>query len=181
MPYCSFRLSQDGVEDKAQNRPWFNQSLNVRGMWIEELGRRIRITPVKLKYEGVICVQHDTDLYWLQQRLVWEESNETIIKPVLETVDEKGKPQQIANIAVTTLTPHMNSRFSENDWVTNNKIQAIDIDVQIDTYLILDQRKGYWITKSALLEFAAHTLPWLKIRRKKNGEIEQIITSEIFT
>jgi hypothetical protein len=180
LPYCSFRLTQDGLEKGALNRPWFNQALNVRGMWVPELGRKLRVTPVQLRYEGVVCMQHDTDLYWLQQLFVWNVSNEKLLKPVLETISEDNKRQEIQNIAVTTIVPHMNTRFSEVDWLSNNKVQTIDIEIQIDTYILMDNRRGYWLTKSALLEFATNALPHLKFKRHRNGRIEEILNTEIF-
>lgn len=181
LPYCSFRLSQDGLENRAQNRPWFNQALNVEGEWIEELGRKVRQTPIQLKYEGVICLQHDTDVYLLEQLLIWVMSNETLLEPVLATVGDDGKPAEIKNIALTNITPHMNSRFSEAEWVTNNKIQTIDIDIQVDTYLLKDNREGYWLTKTALLQFAEAALPWHEIKSDRDGNVEEIIKAEIFS
>jgi hypothetical protein len=169
LPYCSFRLSQDGAE-KSTQRPWFNQALNVEGVWIEELGRKVRVTPVHFQYEGVVCVQHDTDLYWLQQLRLWDASNEKILKPVLETENESGGKEEIKNIAVIYLTPHMNTRFSENDWVQNNKIQAIDLDIQVDTYLLLDNRKGYWIAVKSVLKFINDTMPEIILATREKGD-----------
>jgi len=175
MPYCSFRLSQDGLEKTVQ-RPWFNQALNVEGVWIEELGRKVRVTPVQLRYEGVVCVQHDTDLYWLQQLLLWVSSNETIITPTLETESDgfdgegKGKIEEIKNIGVTNVTPHMNSRFTENEWIQNNKIQAIDLDISVDTYLLLDNRKGYWIAVKSALAFLNDTMPEVISGKREKGD-----------
>jgi hypothetical protein len=168
-PYCSFRLSQDGLE-KSTQRPWFSQALNVEGIWIEELGRKVRVTPVQLRYEGVICVQHNTDIYWLQQLLLWDSSNEKLLAPVLETESDSGRQQEIKNIAVVYLTPHMNTRFTEDDWVQNNKIQAIDLDIQVDTYLLLDSRKGYWIAVKSALGFINNTMPEILTAARKKGD-----------
>jgi hypothetical protein len=169
LPYCSFRLSQDGLEKPAQ-RPWFNQALNVEGVWIEELGRKVRVTPVQLHYEGVVCVRHDTDLYWLQQLMLWDASNEKLLAPVLETESDSGDRQEIKNIAVVYLTPHMNTRFAEDDWIRNNKIQAIDLDIQVDTYLLLDNRKGYWIAVKSALNFINDTIPEILTATREKGD-----------
>jgi hypothetical protein len=169
MPYCSFRLSQDGAE-KSTQRPWFNQALNVEGIWMEELGRKVRVTPVQLRYEGVICVQHNTDLYLLQQILLWDASNEKLLKPVLETESDSGVIQEIKNIAVLYLTPHMNTRFSEDDWIRNNRIQAIDIDIQVDTYLLLDNRSGYWIAVKSGLQFIDAAVPEILTAGREKGD-----------
>jgi hypothetical protein len=169
MPYCSFRLSQDGAE-KATQRPWFNQALNVEGIWMEDLGRKVRVTPVQIRYEGVVCVQHNTDLYLLQQILLWDASNEKLLKPVLETVSDSGETQEVKNIAVVYLTPHMNTRFAEDDWVRNNRIQAIDLDIQVDTYLLLDNREGYWITVKSGLQFINNTMPGILTANREKGD-----------
>jgi hypothetical protein len=169
MPYCSFRLSQDGAE-KSTQRPWFNQALNVEGIWIEELGRKVRGTPIQLRYEGVICVQHNTDLYLLQQLLIWDASNEKLLKPILETESDSGEKQEIKNIAVVYLTPHMNTRFAEDDWIRNNRIQAIDLDIQVDTYLLLDNRKGYWIAVKSALGFIYDTMPDIFTAGREKGD-----------
>jgi len=168
-PFCSFRLTQDS-SSKSTKRPWRNQALNVEGVWIEELGRKVRVTPIQINYEGVVCVQHDTDLYWLQQLLVWDDSNETLLAPVLETVSDSGKKEEIKNIAVVDLVPHMNSRFQEDDWVRNNKIQTIDLDIQIDTYLLLDNRAGYWLTVKSTLEFINGMMPEILIAARRKGD-----------
>jgi hypothetical protein len=169
LPYCSFRLSQDGLE-KSTQRPWFNQALNTEGLWIEELGRKVRVTPVQIRYEGVICVQHNTDLYWLQQLMLWDASNEKLLSPVLETESDSGQRREIKNIAVVYLVPHMNTRFAEDDWVRNNKIQAIDLDIQVDTYLLLDNRKGYWIAVKSALGFINDTMPGILTAEREKGD-----------
>ena len=168
-PYCSYRLIQDGI-DRATQRPWFNQSLNVRGVWINELGRKVRVTPVQLKYEGVICVQHDTDLYLLQQVLLWDASNETLLSPILETEGNNGEKQEIKNIGVVYVSPRMNSRFAESDWVQNNKIQAIDLDIMVDTYLLHDNRSGYWITVKSALNFIVDMMPEVLTAGREKGD-----------
>jgi len=179
LPYCSFRLSQDGLEKNVQ-RQWFNQALNVEGIWIEELGRKVRVTPVQLRYEGVVCVQHDTDLYWLQQLLLWDASNETLLSPMLETKSDDGKKEEeIKNIAVLNLTPHMNAKFSEDDWVKNNKIQAIDLDIQVDTYLLRDNHEGYWIAKKAALAFINSTMPEALTAYREEGDEEKYPEQQI--
>ena len=171
MPYCSFRLTQDGSE-KTTARQWFNQALNVEGQWIEELGRKVRQTPMQLRYEGVVCVQHDTDLYYLQQRLLWDASNETQLTPTLETKGDGGNVEEIKNIAVVNVVPHLNARFGEDEWVRNNRIQAIDIDIQADTYILLDNREGYWIAVKSALGFLNDMMPEAVTATREKGDGE---------
>ena len=63
-PFCGFRLLQDAASAEHE-RTWFNQALNVEGMWIEELGRKVRITPITLNYEAIFCCQDDVDLQYI--------------------------------------------------------------------------------------------------------------------
>ena len=89
---------------------------------------------------------------------------------MLETESDSGVTQEIKNIAVVYLTPHMNTRFAEDDWIRNNKIQAIDLDIQVDTYLLLDNRKGYWIAVKSALNFIHDTIPDILTAEREKGD-----------
>jgi hypothetical protein len=46
-PFCSFKITQDGIQPGTQ-RNWWNPALHTEGMWLEELGRRLRLTPATI-------------------------------------------------------------------------------------------------------------------------------------
>lgn len=153
IPFCSFRLSQDGVSNDSE-RQWYNAALNSKGMWIEELGRRVTLTPMTLHYEACFCCNHDSDLYQAQQNQIYDASAETLLESFIDATDKEGKTQTLKNIIVYSNTPHVNSQFSESDWVEKNKIQTLTIDISCLTWLVRDDaHHRYSITKKVLLDF----------------------------
>jgi hypothetical protein len=153
MPFCSFRLTQDGVNAGA-DRNWWNASLNVEGMWVEELGRRVRITPMTLSYEACFICQHDTDLYWAQNANVWDKAQETIVESSIDAVAPDGAVHTLKNIIIYDAAAHMNAQYGESDWLEKNKLQTITMDIQCQTWAIAeDKNHRYCVTRKVLLDF----------------------------
>jgi hypothetical protein len=153
MPFCSFRLAQDGVNE-GTDRNWWNPSLNVEGMWIEELGRRVRITPMTLNYEACFICQHDTDLYWAQNVNIWDKAKETIIESFIDAIGPDGIAHTLKNIIVYDATAHMNTQYSESDWLEKNKLQTITMDIQCQTWAMEeDTHHRYCVTRKVLFDF----------------------------
>lgn len=177
MPFVAFKLSNDGVQN-GTDRPWFNQALNVEGMYLNELGRKLKMTPVTLKYDAVFCCQHDTDLHWAQQTLVWDQSNETLLRPVLETKAKDGiTPVEIPIMALMDDVPQI-GKFTENDWLTQNKIQAIDIQITVQTYLLDDNTSGFSLVKKVIFDFLGGAFPDIHIEGDVNQTLEEVIFTD---
>jgi hypothetical protein len=153
MPFCSFRLAQDGVNE-GTDRNWWNPALNVEGMWIEELGRRVRITPMTLTYEACFICQHDTDLYWAQNLNIWDKAKETILESFIDAIGPDGTAHTLKNMILYDAVPHMNAQYSERDWLEKNKLQTITMDIQCQTWTMEeDKNHRYGITKKVLFNF----------------------------
>jgi hypothetical protein len=153
MPFCSFKLSQDGVNE-GTDRNWRNPSLNTEGMWIEELGRRVKMTPMTLAYEACFICQHDTDLYWAQNVNVWDKAKETIIESFIDAVGPDGVTHTLKNIIIYDADAHMNSQYSERDWLEKNKLQTITMDIQCQTWAMEeDKHHRYCVTRKVLFDF----------------------------
>ena len=153
IPFCSFRLTQDGVQEGA-DRTWWNAPLNSKGIWIEELGRRMKITPMTLHYEACFICQHDTDLYWAQNINIWDSAQETILESFVDAIAQDGSTKTLKNIIVYDATPHMNAQYSEHDWLEKNKLQTITMDIQCQTWALAeDKHHKYCITKKVIFDF----------------------------
>lgn len=178
IPFASFKLKQDGVNNGA-DRQWFNQALNVEGEYHSELGRKLKMTPVTLNYESVFCCQHDTDLHFAQQKAIWTQSNETIIKPSLSTVrGDMVTPIDIPLIGVLDITPQMNSRFTENDWLIQNKIQTVEFDIKIQTFLLGDNTSGFGLVKKVIFDFMGETFPDIHLEGDVDRALEEVVFSD---
>ena len=153
MPFCSFRLTQDGIQPGVQ-RSWWNPVLHTKGVWINELGKKVVLTPVTLNYEACFCCTHDSDLYWAQQENVWDANFETILESFVDAQSKDGEKQTLKNIVIFDASPHVNNKFAENDWLEQNKIQTITLDIACETWLIADDRQHkYSLTKTVLFDF----------------------------
>jgi hypothetical protein len=153
MPFCSFRLTQDGIRPGTQ-RNWWNPALHVEGMWIEELGRRIPLTPATLTYEACFCCNHDTDLYMAQQEQIWDKNAETILESFVDAEAPDGSTHTLKNIIIYDAEPHVNPNSSEREWLEKNKVQTIALDISCQTWLISeDKNHHYSVTKKVVFDF----------------------------
>jgi len=154
LPFCSFRLTQDGIKPGGSQRSWWSPALHVEGMWFEELGRRLRITPVTINYEACFCCNHDTDLYMAQQNQVWDKNTETIVESFIDATAPNGDVHTLKNIIIYDADPHVNQTFTEKDWLEKNKIQTITLDINCQTWLVdEDINHRYSVTKKVLYDF----------------------------
>jgi hypothetical protein len=153
MPFCSFRITQDGIQPSFK-RTWWNPALHVEGMWTEELGRRLRITPAAINYEACFVCNHDSDLYYAQQTQIWDTYGETILESFVDAVAPDGTVHTLKNIIIHEVEPHVNTQFNEHDWLEKNKIQTITLDISCLTWLIAeDNHHRYSVTKKVLFDF----------------------------
>ena len=153
MPFCAFRLDQDSAS-VSHERTWFNQALNTKGMWIEELGRYVRLTPATFNYTGILVCQNDIDLQYITHKMLWNDSNETLLESFIDTEAEDGTSHTLKNIIVCSTTTHMNPDYTDSDWLQKNKIQTIRRDMTCGTWIMNEDLHNYWITKKVVLDFA---------------------------
>ena len=177
MPFCSFRITQDGIQPGSQ-RVWWNPALNVEGIWFEELGRRLKITPVSINYEACFVCNHDTDLYWAQQNQIRDKSGETILESFVDAIAPDESVHTLKNIIIYNVEPHINTQFAERDWLEKNKIQTITFDISCLTWLIAeDDHHRYCITKKVIFDFlhGANYFNLIQGEGNVDAQAEQIV------
>jgi len=177
MPFCSFRITQDGVQPGSE-RTWWNPALHVEGMWFEELGRRLRLTPATIKYEACFCCNHDTDLYAAQQNQVWDKNAETILESFVDVISPDGKTHTLKNIIIYDAEPHINAQATESEWLQKNKIQTVTLDISCQTWLIAeDEYHRYALTQKVVFDFLHGANYYNRIHDEGNidKEAEQVV------
>jgi hypothetical protein len=153
LPFCSFRITQDGIQSGSR-RTWWNPALHVEGMWFEQLGRRLRLTPAAINYEACFICNHDTDLYRAQQEQIWDKNAETILEAFVDAAAPDGSVHTLKNIVIYDAEPHANTQFTERDWLEKNKMQTITLDISCQTWLIAeDEYHRYAVTKKIIFDF----------------------------
>lgn len=132
LPFMNFRLTS--IEPNT-DRSWWNHMANIDGLFIKAYGRKIRFTPIMLQYEASLWFHSWRDAIFAQTEIFFDNSNETVLKPLL-TLD--GSDEELENIAVLGYNLNFNPKYNETDWLEQNKIQSLDLGLKFDTYLFKD-------------------------------------------
>jgi hypothetical protein len=136
LPFINYKV-KDVVND-SEGREWFNQVANVRGVFISELGRNIRLAPVTINYEATLWVHTNDDLFYGNLLTMFDNSNETYLQPEL-TIDGYDIPFYAGfgyNLGFDT-------EYQQQDWLERNKIHNIAMDWTVVTYFPFINDGGY--------------------------------------
>lgn len=145
LPFMNYKVSKiTGQTD----RPWWNHLMNISGIWIEELQRKIRYTPVKVNYESTLFLHRDDSLQYAISTILVDDSNETILKPTI-TID--GEDLQLYGVLGYNFD--YDPKYQESDWLEKNKIHSITLDFEFDYQIIQDNTTGFGIPETVLLEW----------------------------
>lgn len=164
-------------------RPWFNDYSNRFGLidrqnrFTSKLGGKLRIYPITIQYEGTIFFGQNKDCEYAMNKLLFDKSNETTIKPQLET----NNGDVIQNIGIMNFDLEYNPTYQESDWLEQNRLWSIGVDFEITTYMIgkFDSNPmGLHVAKNVMLEFFSAK----KINYENYNESEQmeILLAEYF-
>lgn len=170
-----------GFEDAE--RPWKNDYSNRFGLIDREnkftsiLGGKMRIYPITISYEGTAFFAQNKDCEYAMNKLLFDNSNETIVKPQVETNDG----DIITNAGLMNFDIEYNPTYQESDWLEQNRIWTIGIDFTITTYMIGNfdtNPDNLHVAKSVLLEF--FTAKKLNYENYKDSEQMEMFLTEYF-
>ena len=139
------------------DRPWKNDFSNRFGLIDREnkftslMGGKMRIYPITISYEATAFFGQNKDCEYAMNKLLFDSSNETIIKPQVETND--GDIIENAGGLDFTVTTYMIGKFDQNP-------------------------DGLHVAKKVLLEF--FTAKKLNYENYKESERMEILLSEYF-
>lgn len=145
LPFMNFSVAPNGIENGGDRR-WWNHSLNYDGIYIPELGRKMRMNPIQIQYDSTLYVKEEIDAMFAFSNILWDDSNETILKPSL-TIDGFD----VENIGVLGYNISYNTQYNESDWLERNKIRALELDMSLQTWMIQDKTEGFGISKKFIL------------------------------
>ena len=147
LPFINYRVANGGM-NKNTTRPWFNPTSNIEGVFIDDLNRKIRMSPIKIQYESTFWLYTDLDMQYIFNQLKFENDIEIRI-PYLITID--GVDLKMPAIARYNL--QFDPLYNQMEWLKTNQIHSISINFDIDTYLIRDN-VNVGIPNTILFEFA---------------------------
>lgn len=140
------------------SRRWFNDFSNR--FWLQDsqnerttlMGGKMKIYPIEIQYEGTVFFAQNKDCEYAMNKLLYVNSNETIITPKLEF----GDGNILENAGVFNLDVDYNPEYQENEWLEKNRIWTIGLEFSVRTFMIgqFDRNPdNLRIAKSVLLEF----------------------------
>jgi len=146
LPFLNYKL--DDFDFGAT--PWWNNSLFSRGLYIPELGAKVRMSPVLLKYEATLWLHRDDETLFAFSELRFDADSKTTITASIEIggidVDFPGQ------LAYSNLA--FDPQYNEMDWIERNKIHTIALDFDVITWN-MKTNLNISIPKKVILEFQA--------------------------
>jgi len=158
MPFMNFGISGISLSDQ---RLLATNALATKGVFIEELGKKIRLMPVSIQYEGCFFTTQASDAQIVLAKFYKQASAETLFKPVLYYDGiELGN---FASLSYSDIT--YDGQYSESDWLEQNRIHTVAFSFTVDTYFVdtdpgVDEtnlNKDYALVKDLWLKFSART------------------------
>lgn len=151
LPYVSYyRTGYSECE-----RAWWNKYANRCGVLdvanenYEQTTGKMKLAPVRAEYEATIFFSQQKDCEYALTRLLYENSDETILYPELVVNNETT----VKNIAIMENDIEFNPEFNENDWLEQNKIFTISMNWAFDTFLIIGRDLNVSIAEEVILDF----------------------------
>lgn len=161
MPFLNFGISSISL---ASQRLLSSHQLATRGIYIEELGKKIRLYPVTIDYEGCFFTTQTADAQIVLAKMYKQAASETLLSPSLYYNNEEFK--NFANLTYTDIT--YDGQYSESDYLEQNRIHTVAFNISIDTYFVDSDygvdadnedydNKEYALVKDLYFKFATRT------------------------
>jgi hypothetical protein len=145
LPFVNYTMSSKVF---GGNRNWFSMEGYSQGIFIPELRKKLRITPIEITLDCSYWTGREDDRQYAIDQLIIDNSAETKLKFQL---DYGGV--LVNNIAVIDFDLDTSIKFTEQDWLNQNNIKCVGINPTIQTYLTRDSNSGFCIPKKILMNF----------------------------
>lgn len=177
MPFMNFGISSISLSDQ---RLMSTHTLATQGVYIPELGKKLRLFPVTIEYEGCFFTTQAADAQWVLAKLYKEASSETLIKPILYYADK-----ELANFGSLNYTDiTYDGQYSESDWLEQNRIHTTAFNFTVDTYFVdsdpgidVTEPSKYALVKNLYLKYAtrANIDGWPRNENDYDGILHAVV------
>lgn len=130
LPFASFSMIGDPEPDDRMAA--VNATESVTGLYYEEEDRLMRRLAVKTKYKIICFFSRLDDVRIAQQLLMWEQKPDHPIW-MYNNVKWRGINIDLPTFA-TIESINTNPDYKENDWLKNNRIFPIEVEITIRSY-----------------------------------------------
>lgn len=139
MPFMNFGISSISLSDQ---RLLVSQQLATQGVYIDEIGKKMRLYPVLIQYEGCFFTTQTADAQIVLAKFYKQAASETLIKPIL--IYDGVEIANFANLTYSDIT--YDGQYAESDWLEQNRIHTVAFNFNVDTYFV-DTDPGVDITE----------------------------------
>lgn len=179
MPFMNFAIDASGI-DQNTDRTWKSFPLELHGVMDWTIGKKIRMSPVRISFESTFFSDKDVDIQYIISKLFWDNALETIIKPEIEIDGQSFYNMGLLSAYEAQYRP----QYNENDWLERNKIRTIPMNFAVDTFLLQTDTEHFWIPKEVLFSFAStqnlDTHEWTDYDLLLKGVINHIENTVVF-
>ena len=130
-PFMNIAVSQGGIS-------WQDTKLNssyeakTSGIYIDEIGKRARLYPMNIRFEGIFYTTQMADAQLAISRLFRKATSELLLQPSLWYNDVELK--NIANVVFDDIV--LDDKYQESDWLEQNRIHTVAVTISVSTYLV---------------------------------------------
>ena len=167
LPFMNFSINSNGVKNGGE-RQWWNHTLNHAGVFVPEIQKKLRLNPIEIQYDSTLFVGEEIDSMFAFSEILWDDSNETILRPKLE-IDGL----EFANIAVLGYNVSYNTTYNESDWLEKNRIRALDINMNLQTFMVQTSLEGFGISQKFIFDLQQ------KGAHQNNNYIREVLEANI--
>jgi len=146
LPFLNYKIT--GI-DRSVSRQWWNKPIVNRGLFIDELGFKVKCLPVKISYDSTIYFHRDDDLLYAYNQLLWDDGDETKINFSLMVEGVELGFFSLYMLDNMSYEP----TYNETEWLTRNKIHTASLNFTCETVIIKDNLLNFGIPEKVILDF----------------------------
>lgn len=130
-PFMNLAIAQGGIsfQDTKLNTTY---EAKTSGIYIEELGKKVRLYPMNIRFEGTFFTTQMADAQLAISRIFRVASTELKLASSLWYNDVEIK--NVVNIVFDDVV--LDDQYQEIDWLEKNRIHTIGISISASTYLV---------------------------------------------
>ena len=159
IPFMNYYLKPSGVNKDTSPRALWNNMNQIQGMlgdYQEETGFKFKVIPINLNYEGTVFYSQPFDVFYAQQQLNMKQANENILYSYfdLPNVTVSGYDSTRLEVPIfINYEPDYNAIYDQTDWLEENKILTIGMDIEAITFFIFSDDTEVSLSKEVILNF----------------------------
>lgn len=164
LPFMNYKLTS---YDFGQ-QDWWNNEAFSRGIFLDDIGIKVRISPVLLEYEATFWSHRDDEIRYAYTELRFDADTKTTVNSSIE-INSQEVPF-VGQLGYTGLA--FDPTYTESDWLERNKIHSIALDFEVVTFM-MKANAEIAIPETVILEF--NTLHGLEQTATREETLEAII------